>query len=146
MAIHVQNVTNLTLPVLFTPLGTGDDPANDSIPVVRALTDSTWPSGLQMHARKHAEPGHLAQHHGATRNLYRLARDGGVVFTFGEAAGVLVVTDLAGNVVHLQSKANRATRARWSPTAGTLTPGTYVYRFIAGTGRESLSGRFVLLP
>jgi hypothetical protein len=140
-------VTSLTLPVLFTPLNAGDDPADDSIPAVMALADSTWPSGLPMGGARYAAGGHLPQRFGAARSLYRLGRDRGIVFALPACPGTFVVTDLSGTVVHCLATAGRDRYVRWTPKVQGLSPGTYLYRFVATSGGVgSCTGRLVLLP
>ncbi len=145
IGIHLQGVTNLTLPILFTPLQPGDDPADDSIPTVMALADSTWPSGLRMAVRSRAG-NRAAGHYGPCRQVYRLSTGRPVEFSLPGSGGSLVVTDLSGVVVLRTHAAAENGKVVWAPGRGSVVPGTYVYRICAAGGSLSWTGRFAVVP
>lgn len=140
LAMHLQNVTSMTLPVLFTPLPGTQDPADDSIPSVLALSDSTWPSGLEMHTGPWADATAPHRTPGARQGVYRLGRDPVVTFVVGGSAGTLVVTDLGGNVVYRVTADDRDESIVWPLNDTRTCPGTYVYRF---SSREHAAGGWV---
>jgi hypothetical protein len=158
LAIHIQNVTDLTLPVLFTPLGPTDDPANIDILEIRPLADSTWPTGQTVKIVTPDSYPYNKRIMGPERQVYRLHSDRQVVFNTGmlsreypQGAVSLSIRDLKGRDIFQRDITGSTSKISWNLVDRNHTPvtaGMYIYCISIRdrTGKTSSTGRMIILP